>query len=255
MHPILDPVFYLAAVPAVILYGLAKGGFGGAIGMMAVPLMSLVMSPIQAAAILLPVLVVMDVVSIYAYRGVFDAKSLKLLIPAGILGLCVGWATAAYVNEAEVRLLIGVISILFVLDHLLGEALRKRAASSHNPPKAVFWGTIAGFTSFVSHSGGPPFQLYMVPLHLAPRIFVGTSALFFFSMNVIKLFPYFMLGEFDTSNLSTSVVLFPLAILSTFAGVWLIKVINQKLFYRLIYLFMAIVGAKLVWDGLLEILT
>lgn len=253
MHPIADPLFYVAAIPAVLLAGLSKGGFGGSMAMLAVPLIALVISPIQAAGIMLPILVVMDVVGLLAYRGHADRRSLWILVPPALLGIGLGWATAALVNEAFVRLLVGAMALIFVGDHLLRRG-RARGASGHNRAKGAFWGTVAGFTSFVSHTGGPPFQLYMVPLRLEPTLFAGTAVIFFAVVNAVKLVPYFLLGQFDPTNLATSAVLLPLAPLATLVGVWLVKVVQPDFFYRFIYIMMVIVGVKLIYDGALALL-
>lgn len=253
MHPIADPMFYAAAIPAVLLAGLSKGGFGGSFAMLAVPLMALVISPLQAAGIMLPILVVMDIVGLFAYKGHADKRSLMILLPAAIVGIGIGWATAAFVNEAFVRLLVGCLSLLFVADYLL-KRHRPLAPAGHNVPKGTFWGLIAGFTSFVSHTGGPPFQLYMVPLRLAPTLFAGTAVIFFSVVNAVKLVPYFLLGQFDATNLETSLVLLPLAPIATLAGVKLVKVVKQEAFYGIIYTVMVVIGLKLVWDGATAIL-
>ena len=244
---ITDPLFYAVAIPAVILVGLAKGGFVGALAMLGVPLMTLVISPVQAAGILLPLLIAMDVFALWTYRGVYHALNLKILIPAAILGIFIGWLTAAYVSEAHVRLIVGIVALLFTLDYWIGW----RGAGQPGPDtlKGGFWGTIAGFTSFVSHAGGPPLQMYLLPQRLEPRMFVGTSVIFFTVVNWIKVIPYAALGQLDTTNLTTSLVLAPLAPLSIFAGAWLVKVLNVETFYRLAYLAIFVIALKLIWDG------
>ena len=254
MTPISDPMFYAAAIPAVFLIGMSKGGFGGSLGMLGVPLMALVVSPVQAAGIMLPILVAMDIVGLLAYRGHADRKSLLYLLPAALVGIAIGWATAALVNEAFVRLMVGTISLIFVADHYLRSRGANQQAQDHSALKGGFWGMIAGFTSFVSHTGGPPFQLYMVPLRLTPTLFAGTAVVFFSVVNAVKLVPYFLLGQFDPTNLSTSAMLLPLAPVATLAGVWLVKVVNQKLFYQFIYAAMVVVGIKLIWDGTASLL-
>ncbi|NVK33336.1 MAG: sulfite exporter TauE/SafE family protein [Rhodobacteraceae bacterium] len=248
MSPIPDFLFYLAAIPAVFLTGLSKGGFGGSLGMLAIPLLALVISPIQAAGIMLPILVIMDIVGLIAYRGLADKRTLLIMLPGAIVGIAIGWATAALVNEAFVRVLVGIMSILFFLNYLRGRK-KSQEARSHNPKLGSFFGMIAGFTSFVSHTGGPPFQLYVLPLKLSPTLFAGTAVIFFSLVNAIKLVPYFMLGQFDTTNLSTSAVLLPLAAASTLVGVWLVRVVKADIFYKLIYYVMGVVGVKLLWDG------
>jgi hypothetical protein len=249
MIPITDPWFYAAAIPAVFLVGLSKGGFGGTMAMLGVPIMTLVISPLQAAGIMLPILIIMDVVALTAYKGRADWKALSILIPAAVVGITIGWATAAYVDDAFVTLLVGATSIAFVADYVFK---RRKAAegASHNRPKGLFWGTVAGFTSFISHTGGPPFQMYVLPLRLSPALFVGTAVIFFAVVNAIKLVPYFMLGQFDATNLTTSVTLFPVALIATLAGVRLVRIIKGETFYGIIYTFMGIIGAKLTYDGI-----
>jgi len=249
MSPISDPWFYAAAIPAVFLVGLSKGGFGGTIAMLGVPLMTLVISPLQAAGIMLPILIIMDAVALIAYKGRADWKSLSILLPAAVLGIGIGWAAAAYVSDAFVTLLVGLISISFVADYVFKQR-KVTGAARHNLPKGTFWGTIAGFTSFISHTGGPPFQMYMLPLRLAPLLFAGTAVIFFATVNAIKLVPYFLLGQFDTTNLSTSVTLFPVALIATLTGVRLVRIVKAETFYGIIYVVMAVIGVKLTYDGI-----
>jgi uncharacterized protein len=243
-----DPQFYMAAVPGVLLAGLAKGGFGGALGMLAVPLMALVISPVQAAAIMLPILIAMDMVGLVAWRGTFDRRAISIVLPASMIGIAVGWATAAYVHEAHVRLIVGVVALLFTVNYFLGNA-RNVAPKQHNRAKGTFWGALAGFTSFVSHAGGPPFQMYMLPLRLDPKLFAGTAIIIFAIVNAVKVVPYFFLGQFSTQTLWTSAILLPLAPLATLFGVWLVKRIRPDRFYLIIYALLFLISLKLIWDG------
>lgn len=245
---ITDPLFYMAAIPGVLLAGLAKGGFGGSFGMLAVPLMALVISPVQAAAIMLPILICMDVVGLIAWRGTFDGRSIRLILPAAILGIAIGWATAAWVTEAHVRLIIGAVVLLFCVDYVVGGAKRAEPRP-HNRVKASIWGTLTGFTSFVSHAGGPPFQMYLLPLRLDPKVFAGTAIIVFAVINAVKVVPYFLLGQFSPANLGTSAVLLPLAPLATLVGVWSIKRIRPDAFYKVIYVALFLASLKLIWDG------
>ncbi|TCD11441.1 sulfite exporter TauE/SafE family protein [Oricola cellulosilytica] len=255
MPLITDPVFYALAVPAVIFVGMSKGGFGGAMALLGVPMMALVVSPVAAAAIMLPILIVMDMVGLWTWRGHFDRQTLKIMLPAGVLGIGIGWLTAAWVTADHVRLLVGIVALAFVADYV-----RRRmkssptTASPHNPVKGGFWGTIAGFTSFVSHAGGPPYQFYTLPLGQDPKLFTGTSVVFFAVINAVKLIPYFALGQFDATNLGTSAVLMPIAPLATIAGAWLVKRMNSAIFYPFMYAMVMFVGIKLVYDGLAAIM-
>jgi len=244
---ITDPAFYAVAIPAVLMVGLGKGGFAGPLAMLGVPMMSLVISPVQAAGILLPLLISMDVFALWAYRGVYHLENLKILLPAALTGIFIGWLTAAYVSDAHVRLIVGIVACLFTLDYWIG--WRGARAPGPNIAKGGLWGAIAGFTSFVSHAGGPPVQMYLLPQRLEPRLYVGTTVIFFTVVNWLKVLPYAALGQLGTENLSTSAVLAPLAPISILTGAWLVKKLNLETFYRLVYIMIFVIALKLIWDG------
>jgi uncharacterized membrane protein YfcA len=243
-----DPLFYLVSVPAVLLYGIAKGGFGGAVAILAVPLMALTMSPAQAAAILLPILVVMDMVVIYSYRGQFDRRALELLLPGALLGIALGFLLAGVMNESLTRLLVGAVALVFGLQSLFGWL--SSLGRKHSRLLASCFGTVSGFTSFSIHAGGPPLAMYLLPKQLPPVIYAGTAGLFFAVVNIVKLPAYYILGQFSGENLIYSLVLVPLAPVGVLVGRQLVKLSNPKVYYRIISLFLAIVGIKLIADGL-----
>jgi uncharacterized protein len=248
-----DPIFYAAALPAVFLVGLSKGGFGGAMGFVGVPLMALAMSPVQAAAILLPILVLMDMVSLWTWRGVFDRGILATMLPGALVGIGAGWLTAASTTPDTVRLIVGVVAIVFSARWLY---LKYRHGDGHatrrSTPAALFWGSVAGYTSFVAHVGGPPYQVYTLPLRMDPKVFTGTSVIFFAITNFLKLIPYFALGQFDTTNLTASLALMPIAPLATLAGAWLVRRMRPETFYTFTYATVAAIAVKLVWDGVVQ---
>ncbi|WP_240540101.1 sulfite exporter TauE/SafE family protein [Salinarimonas soli] len=244
-----DPLFYAAAVPAVILVGLAKGGFSG-LGLLSLPLMALVVSPVQAAAIMLPILMIQDVVTVWAYRRTWDGGNLARLLPGAVAGIVLGWALAAKVSDHAVELVIGLVSITFAIRRMVLER-GGRLPPPSRPGRLAgwFWGTVSGFTSMVAHAGGPPFQVYVMPQRLPREVFVGTGAWFFLAVNWIKVPPYLALGQFTAQNLSTSLALFPLAIAATYAGVWLVRRVPTKGFYTAVYVLLVGVGGRLVWEG------
>lgn len=251
-----DPTFYAVAVPAVILVGLSKGGLGGAAGFIGVPMMALATSPVQAAAILLPILLLMDAVSLWTWRGTYDRRILAQTIPGSLVGIGLGWLTAAVVSAGMVRLLLGVVAIVFVGRWLY--SLARRTGDRREEPnaaKGAFWGVVSGYTSFVAHAGGPPFQVYTLPLKLDPRVFTSTGVYFFAFMNIVKLVPYFALGQFDRTNLTTSLILMPLAPLATLAGAYVVRRMRAEIFYPFTYAIMTLIAAKLVWDGASAILS
>jgi uncharacterized protein len=244
---IADPWFYAAAVPAVTLMGLAKGGFAG-LGLLALPLMTLVASPVQGAAIMLPILMVQDVVSVASYWGKWDRRNLALLMPGAVFGVLAGYLLAAKVPEAAIELAVGVISIGFGLRHLL--ASDDLPATRPGRIGGSFWGAVAGFTSMISHAGGPPFQIFVMPQKLPRDVFVGTGVVFFALVNWMKLPPYIGLGQFTAETLWTALALIPVAIASTWAGVVLVQHVSGRLLYKIVYCLLVLLGLKLCFDGI-----
>jgi len=246
-----DPMFYAVAVPAVILVGLSKGGLGGAAALMGVPLMALTIHPVQAAAILLPILIVMDLVSLWTWRHWRDFTTLKVMLPGAMLGIGLGWLTAAFVTVDAVRLIVGLVAVGFFLRWLYQLIAGHREAALHNRIAGAWWGIVAGFTSFVAHAGGPPYQVYAMRLRQDPKLYTGTAVIFFAAVNAVKLVPYFALGLFDTANLAASAVLMPIAPIATVAGAWIVRRMKPEIFYPFMYVMILVVGLKLVWDGVL----
>jgi uncharacterized protein len=239
-----------AAFVAVFLVGLSKGGLGGAFALMGVPILSLVMSPVQAAALLLPVLLMMDAVSLWTWRGWFDRATLWHTLPGAALGIAIGGLTAAYTPEPMVRLLVGVVALGFVARMAMSRGKGPGQAAGQSRARGTIWGGVAGFTSFVAHAGGPPFQVYTLPLRLDPRVYTGTSVIFFAVVNTVKLVPYAALGQFTAPTMISALALLPLAVLSTLLGAAIIKRLRAEVFYPLMYAMITLVGLKLVWDGL-----
>lgn len=247
---IAEPLFYAAAIPAVTLMGLAKGGFAG-LGLLSLPILALTVSPVQAAAIMLPILLVQDVVTVWAYRRSWSARAIALVTPGVLLGLAIGFLLAARVSDAAVKLAVGGISVAFGARRLWLEA-RAATPAATRPGFGVasLWGVVCGFTSMIAHAGGPPFQIYLLPQRLPREVFVGTGAVFFAAVNWIKVPPYILLGQFTPENLGTSAALFPVALASTLAGVWLVRRVPVERLYAIIYGLLVAVGLKLAFDGL-----
>ncbi|MBV2185490.1 MAG: sulfite exporter TauE/SafE family protein, partial [Rhizobium sp.] len=173
-----DLLFYAAAIPAVALVGLSKGGLGGAFALLGVPLLAMVVPPMQAAAIFLPILLVMDAVALWAWRRHNNRSTLLAMLPGGLIGIAIGWATSAYVSVNVMRLLLGSISVLFALRYFIDAARSApttSVAAPERPVAATLWSTLSGYGSFVAHAGGPPFQIYTLPLRLDPLAYTGTS--------------------------------------------------------------------------------
>ena len=246
-----DPLFYAACIPAVLLFGIAKGGFGGALGVAAVPLMALVMSPVQAAGILLPILCLMDLLSLWAYRGKWVWPELKSLLPASLLGILAGTLLFGYMSANAVKLVIGIVAIVFTSHHFLTQMKKSAAKPSYlSPGYGVVGGTVAGFTSFIAHAGGPPLSMYLLRRPLNRTEFVATSVVFFTVVNYVKLVPYGWLGQLASDNLMASLILAPFAPIGVKLGVWLHNNVSDRIFFRFVYLLLFIVALKLISDGL-----
>ena len=245
---ITDPFFYLVTIPAVLLLGVSKSGFGAGFGSLAVPMMALAVTVPQAAAILMPVLLVMDLLGIAAFRRDVDLKLLRFLVPFGLVGIVIGALLFKLLDARVVAGIVGGFTLLFLVQRLLFPP----RVDSVAPPR--WWGAIltatSGFTSFIAHAGGPPINAYVIPMRLSPVRFTATMAFFFFAINLAKWIPYAWLGLLDLRNMSTSLVLLPVAPIGVWIGVRVARRINPLLFYRLVYLGMFLTGAKLVWDAL-----
>lgn len=245
-----DTSFYIVGIAAVILLGLSKGGFAG-IGVLGTPLMALAVGPVKAAAILLPVLIVQDVVGVWSFRHLWDGPILATMLPGAVIGIGLGYLYAAQMNPRAVMTLLGAISIVFAARSLWLLRGYREPVPSHAPPWFGFlMGVLSGFTSQFAHAGAPPFQIYVLPKRLARDTLVGTTAIFFAAVNWFKVPAYVALGQFDASNMLASAVLLPIAIASTFAGVWLVRHVSPQRFYAAIYCLMILVGGKLLIDGL-----
>lgn len=242
-----DPAFYAVAVPAVLLMGLSKSGFGAGFGSLAVPLMALAVPVPQAAAIMLPLLAVMDAIGVAAYLKACDRGLLRLMLPAGLAGTAVGTLLFGVLSASTVAGIVGVLTLLFLAQRLFFPP----RPDAPPPPRWVgaLLGVASGFTSFVAHAGGPPAQAYLLPLRLSPLKFAATSAVFFAAINASKWLPYAWLGLIDLRNMATALVLMPLAPVGVWIGVRIVQRIDPRWFYRLLYAGMLMTGLKLTWDG------
>jgi len=245
------PLAYIVcAVIAVVLSGLAKGGFAG-VGALAMPVLALAINPVTAAAILLPILVVQDVVSVWAFRHQWDKPTLTTMVPGMAVGVVLGYLLASSVREDVVLGVVGMLSLLFGLYRLWLQRGGKVPLPSGLPNwVGSLFGVACGFTSQVAHAGAPPFQMWIIPRQLPRDVMVGTTSIAFAAMNWMKIPAYIALGQFTRSNLMASALLAPFAIAATAAGVLLVRRIAPARFYTLIYLLMVLLGGKLVADAL-----
>ncbi|WP_210209488.1 sulfite exporter TauE/SafE family protein [Undibacter mobilis] len=252
MTIITDPLFYALAIPAVISLGLSKGGFAG-MGQIATPMLALIMPPLEAAAILLPIMLVQDANAVWVYRKDWSGRIVAIFVSGSLIGIGVAWWLASYISDAAVRIFIGGFTIAFVAYSIVGMMRVPREPGQPGIRDGVFWGALSGFTSTICQAGSPPYQMYALRLRLSKMTFVGTTAMTFALINVIKVVPYFALGNFTTKSLGTSLVLLPLAMVTNWLGFWLVKVTPQERFYRIMLVVMLVLSLELTREGVMEL--
>lgn len=225
--------------------------------MLGVPILSLVMSPVQAAALLLPLLLAMDAVGLWTWRGVFDRATLVGMLPAAVVGIAVGGMTAAFTSEAVVRSIVGAVAVGFVVRSVWPRRRRGTEDGLHVVPSAKVpsvvggwvWGAASGFTSFVAHAGGPAFQVHVLPMRMDPRTYTGTSVVFFAAVNLVKVVPYVALGQMDARTLVSASLLVVPAGLAVLVGAAMVRRMKADVFYPFMMAMVALVGLRLIVDG------
>ncbi len=246
-----SPAFWIYGTIAVAAFGLSKGGFVG-LAVLGLPVFALALPPLTAAAIMLPVLMAQDIVTIWAFRKNIDRRSFVVLLIGCLIGTAIGAATVTSISDAGLKLMVGIIALAFAMNWWV---LRLRGVAEAPPYRApdaagVFWGIWCGVTSFIAHAGAPPAQVYLMPQRLAPAVFAGTLGWLFFVVNIVKLWPYLQLGLITRETLIGSAALLPFAIAGNMFGIWLVRRIMVARFYPLIYGMLLLVGLKLTWDGI-----
>ncbi len=243
-----DPWFYVVAAAAVMIFGIGKGGFGGGLGLISVPLMAIMMPPAQAVAIMLPVISLMDLQGIRAFRKSWDRRAALIMLPGAVIGIGLGGVAIGTLDPDLVRLVLGLICIAFTAYNFLVKPPAE--TPGYRPKLGAVCGTVAGFTSTLAHSGGPPANFYLLAIRLDKTTFVGTMIIVFTVINLFKYIPYASLGLFTQENLLASLLLAPAAYLGMGLGIKTHHRIDQALFFKTIYVLILLTGLKLVYDGL-----
>jgi hypothetical protein len=245
-----DPWFWLFGIPAVVLLGLAKGGFTG-FGSLAMPIFVMAVPPVQGAAILLPILIVQDVVGVWSFRHSWDRHVIAVMLPGAVVGIALGYVFAASLPESYILGFVGLIAILFGAQRLWIERGGRAVPAQRLPGwTGTLLGAASGLTSQIAHAGGPPYQIWVLPRRLPRDAFVGTTAIFFAAMNWLKVPAFAALGEFTAPNMAATLALMPVAVLSALAGVRLVRRVPAERFYTLIYGLTVLLGVKLLWDAI-----
>tara|TARA_Y100000741_G_scaffold271923_1_gene212030 strand:+ start:98 stop:844 length:747 start_codon:yes stop_codon:yes gene_type:complete len=243
-------LFFFTVVPAIILFGIAKSGLGGSIALISIPLMTIAMPLTNALGIILPILIFSDFIATYKYRKEYDLETLKLMVPFAVIGIFIGSLTFTFFSEELLKFIIGLMGFLFA-GHYFFFKKNKEAKSDKNFLKGGVCSTIAGFTSFCVHAGGTPTSLYLLPLRMKKEIYVGTRIIFFACLNLFKLPLYINLSMTNFETFKQSLILFPVALLGILIGYKLLKIIEEKLFYNILYTLIFITSTKLLYDYLI----
>ena len=243
-------LFFITVVPAIILFGIAKSGLGGSIALISIPLMTLSMSLTEALAIILPILIFSDFIAMYRFRKDYDIDTLKLIVPSAAVGIVIGSFTFSYFSEDLLKFIVALMGFLFSAHYFLFKK-NKIIPKKKNFLKGSIFTTIAGFTSFCVHAGGTPTSIYLLPLRMKKEIYVGTRVIFFTFVNLIKLPLYIQLSMMNVKTIISSIILFPLSILGIYIGFKLLKIIEETLFYNIIYCLIFLTSTKLMYDFLI----
>ncbi|MEM8936439.1 MAG: sulfite exporter TauE/SafE family protein [Pseudomonadota bacterium] len=244
-----DPQFIWLGAIAILLVGVSKGGFGGSTGVLATPLLAVALPLTTAAAIMLPILALMDIVAMRAFWGRWSMALLRTLVPAGIVGIIAGALSFQYLDADSLRILIGVLAVIFALQSFAREFRPQKETRSVLPGTGLFWGALSGYTSFVAHAGGPPATIHLLALRLDRTVHQATAVFFFLIVNWVKIIPYTALGLFTRDTLIASAVLAPLAPAGVLLGAYLHKRVNQAWFLRITTIGLFATGVKLLWPA------
>jgi uncharacterized membrane protein YfcA len=251
MDLLADPMFMAVAVIGVCLLGISKGGFLG-MGVMALPLMSLFVPPLQAAAIILPTALAQDILTVWTYRRNWSAWNLKLMLPSMTVGIFIAWLMAAALSAAHIRLAIGIIATLFVLRHWLSTRF-ERYTPNPNSFTGLLFGLIGGITTMLANAGGPAWQMHLLPQKLDKLEYVGTVAMLFAVSNVVKIGAFGTLGFLTAENLLVGLALVPVAVLANYVGIWLVRRTSPEAFFRIAYVLMFFIALELMRGSVLEL--
>jgi uncharacterized protein len=246
-----DPAFMAVSVIGVCLLGISKGGFLG-LGVMALPLMSLYVPPLQAAAIILPTALAQDMLTVWAYWRHWSAWNLKIMLPSMLVGMVLAWLLAASLSAAHIRLAIGLIAALFVLRYWLARRFENWMPKPSATTGVVF-GVVGGVTTMLANAGGPAWQIHLLPQRLDKLAYVGTIAILFAASNVIKVPGFATLGFVTADNMLIGLALVPIAVVANYAGIWLVRRTSNELFFRIAYVLMFVIAIELIRGAITEL--
>jgi len=245
--------FYLVLVAVIFLTGLSKSGFGGGLGVVSVPALSVFVEPQFAVAVLMPILIGIDVLVVWRYRHNWRQDVVFAMVPGALFGLVLGLATFQWMNADLIRFAVGLLALAFVTQHVFAHSREIRHGADRRSGAFAF-AALSGFASYVAHAGGPPVKGYLLRQQMDKSTFVGTNTMFFFSMNALKTVSYTLSGLLSFESLMVSLSVSPVLLLGVLAGTYLHKRVDQRLFTALVYGFLTLAGAKLLLDSVISVL-
>lgn len=247
----LDLTFFLVAGPAVFFAAVSKAGFGSGAAFAAATILALVVEPGLALGVMLPLLMLIDASSLRPYWRKWSSVDARLLILGGLPGVAIGAALYSVASPDVFRLLIGGVSVGFVLwQFTLARGWLRMARTRLSDRAGLAIGSVVGFTTFVSHAGGPPAAIFLLTRGLTKTQYQATTVLIFWALNIVKFLPYAALGMFTAQTFLANIALAPFALLGTWAGVRAHHVVPERVFFAITYVLLLVTGSKLIWDGL-----
>jgi uncharacterized membrane protein YfcA len=239
------------AVIGVCLLGISKGGFLG-LGVMALPLMSLFVPPLQAAAIILPTAIAQVFLTLWVYRRQWSGWNVAIMLPSMCAGMFVAWLMAASLSATHIRLAVGLIAALFVLRHWLASRF-ERWIPKPSAATGIVFGAVGGFTTMLANAGGPAWQIHLLPQKIEKLPYIGTISILFAASNIVKVPGFATLGFLTRENVLVGLTLVPIAILSNYAGIWMVRRVTTEMFFRIAYVLMFVIAAELIRSSIVEL--
>ncbi|MEM9757104.1 MAG: sulfite exporter TauE/SafE family protein [Pseudomonadota bacterium] len=244
-------MFALAA-GAAMFAGISKGGFGSSAAFVSSAVLALAIDPALALAIMLPVLMAIDISALRPYWRTWNAASARGLILGAIPGIGLGATLLAVISADALRVIIGAVALAFPVVQLArARGWLSPPQRDYGPVPAYGYGALAGFTSFVSHAGGPPVAMYLLGRPGIDKAeFQGTTVIVFWAINAAKAAVYAVMGLFTVQSLGASALLVPFAICGAWLGVRAHHAVPDRVFFAIAYALLVVTGARLIWVGL-----
>ena len=246
-----DFTFFAFAIPAGLFAGISKGGFGSGASFAGATILAVILDPALALGLMLPLLMLIDVANLRPFWGQWDWRECKLIVIGGLPGVILGVVLFQFANADVLRFLIGTVALAFVvwqISQRMGWTAKPKTRLG--PGVGIFAGATAGFTSYISHAGGPPVAVYLLSQGLGKLKYQASSVLIFWAINIMKFVPYAATGVFTRDTWMAGLLLAPFAVIGSRLGVKAHHIVSEALFFRITYVLLTVTGCKLIWDAL-----